>query len=310
MFKPAVRAGLVGLLVMVCAATGASAAEDEGNFLGLHLDGSLGKGGHSRYVPPVSNFIFNETPYITTELVPLFAYHELSNDFVTGGGNAQVIALQARLAITERLGFIATKDGYSWLNFDNVLPDTDGWNNIAAGLKYNFISIPESESLVTAGLRYEIPVNDLSSGGIELAGDGDGFLNPFVTASTVFGDFGLQGMFGANFALEPDVDNSFVTYSLHADYELFENFFPLIELNGWTAFNQADRLTGALGELDGADYLNFGSDDRGTTVTFGGGFRYRFTEHVLFGVAATTEITDNDQSVFGTRVTTDLVVHF
>ena len=310
MKRGVIRGVVCALLVGLCAAGGARAEDADGNFLGLDLKGSLGEGRHSRYVPPVSNFMFNETPYITTELVPLYAYHDLSDDFVTGGGHVNVVALQARLAITERLGFIATKDGYSWLSFNNVLPDTDGWNNIAAGLKYNFISIPDSESLVTAGLRYEIPVNDLSSGGIELAGDGDGFLNPFITGATTFGDFGLQASFGANFAIDPDVDNSFVHYSLHADYELFDGFFPLMELNGWTAFNQADRLTGALGELDGADYLNFGSNDRGTTVTFGGGFRYRFTENLLFGVAATTEITDNDLSVFGTRVTTDMVVHF
>lgn len=298
------------ILMMFCVVGAASAFEGEDNFLGLHLDGSLGKGGHSRYVPPVTNFVYNETPYITTEVKPIYAYHHLSSDFVTDGGHVNVVALQARLAITERLGFIATKDGYSWFNFDSVLPDTDGWNNIAAGLKYNFISIPESESLVTAGLRYEIPVNDLESGGIQLMGDGDGFLNPFVTASTTFDDFGLQGSFGANFALDPDVDNSFIIYSIHGDYELLPGFFPLIEFNGFTAFNQADRITGALGDLDGADFLNFGSDDRGTTITGAIGFRYRFTENVIFGLAGQTALASDDNSVFGSRVTTDLVVHF
>ncbi len=290
----------------------AQATEEESSdtFLGMDIKGSLGDDRMSRYVPPVSNFIYNETPYITTEVVPIYAYHRLSDDFITNGGHANVVAVQARLAITERLGFIATKDGYTWLNFKDVLPDTSGWNNIAAGLKYNFISIPESETLVTGGLRYEIPVNDISSGGIELAGDGDGFLNPFVTGATTFGKFGLQASVGANFALDSDVDNSFVHYSVHGDYELLPGFFPLVELNGYTAFNQADRLTGALGDLDGADVLNFGSDQRGTTVTLGGGIRYRITDHMLFGLSAETAITDNDDSVFGTRVVTDLTVHF
>ena len=72
--------------------------------------------------------------------------------------------------------------------------------------------------------------------------------------------------------------------SFHADYEVFQGFFPMLELNGFTAFNQADRSTGALGELDGADVLNFGAEDRDTTITFGGGFRYRFTDNLLIGL--------------------------
>lgn len=285
-------------------------ADDDANFLGLDLEGSLGDGLHSRYVPPVTNFLFNETPYITTEVKPLYAYHDLPSNFVTGGGHANVVALQGRLAITERLGLIATKDGYTWFNFKAGLADTDGWNNIAAGLKYNFISIPESETLVTAGIRYEIPVNDLETSGIELAGDGDGFVNPFITGSTLIGKVGVQGSFGANIAVDDDVDDSFLHYSLHADYELWPGFFPLVEVNGFTAFNQANRTIGALAKLDGADVVNFGSSDRGTTVTLGGGFRYRINDNMLLGFGAETEATSNDNSVFGSRVTTDLVIHF
>ena len=36
---------------------------------------------------------------------------------------------------------------------------------------------------MTAGLKYEIPINDLDTGGIDLAGDGHGFFNPFVTGA-------------------------------------------------------------------------------------------------------------------------------
>ncbi len=81
------------LLIALCATSGATAAEDDSNFLGLELDGSLGEGLHSRYVPPVTDFVFNETPYITTEATLVYAYHELSDDFVTGGGYANVVAL-------------------------------------------------------------------------------------------------------------------------------------------------------------------------------------------------------------------------
>src|SRR3546814_3477004 len=93
------------------------------------------------------------------------------------------------------------------------------------------------------GLRYEIPINDLETGGIELQGDGDGFLNPFVTGATTFGDLGLQASLGANIALDGDADTSILHYSLHADYEVLPGLFPLIEMNGFTPIDHANRLT-------------------------------------------------------------------
>src|SRR3546814_3497615 len=74
-------------------------------FRSLDLNGSLGEGRHSRYVPPLTNPVFNETPYITTEARAIYLYNRLPNDFVTGGGYVNLVALQLRLALTERLGF-------------------------------------------------------------------------------------------------------------------------------------------------------------------------------------------------------------
>jgi len=297
-------------MVALSAMPGVAAEDENPTFLGMNLKGSLSNEALTRYVPPVTNFIYNESPYITTEVRPIFVYHQLPGDFITDGGNAVVVALQARVAITDRLGFIATKDGYSWLNFNEGLDDTDGFNNIAAGLKYNFLVLPESQTLLTGGVRYEVPINDLSTNGIELAGDGDGWVNPFVTGATTFGNFGLQASVGANVALDSDKDDSFVVYSLHADYEVQRDFFPLVEVNGFTPFNNADRSTGALRKLDGADYLNFGSSDRSTTVTMAAGMRYRFTDNFLVGVAVEQGVVGGDDSIFGTRLTMDAVLHF
>src|SRR3546814_8694401 len=118
-------------------------------FRSLDLNGSLGEGRHSRYVPPLTNPVFNETPYITTEARAIYLYNRLPNDFVTGGGYVNLVALQLRLALTERLGFIATKDGYADAHFDEALDDEDGFSNIAFGFKYAILSDPESESLLT-----------------------------------------------------------------------------------------------------------------------------------------------------------------
>ena len=283
-------------------------AEDEPSFLGLDLKGSLGEGRHSRYVPALTNPIFNETPYITTEVRPFYFYHEIPDDFVTEGGHVHLVGLQLRVALTERLGFIATKDGYADLNFDEVLEDEEGFANIAFGFKYAVISEPETETIVTTGLRYEIPINDLETGGIELQGDGDGFLNPFITGARAFGDLGLQASLGANIALDSDADTSILHYSLHTDYEVYPGLFPLLELNGFTAIDNGSRSTGALSDLDGVDVLNFGSEDRDTTVTVGGGFRYQLNNNVQFGVGGETPVTDKDDTIFDYRVYFDLVL--
>lgn len=303
---------LAALAILLAGAAAPLPAFAEDNFLGLDLKGSLGEGRHSRYVPPLTNPVFNETPYITTEARGIYMYNEIpdGDDFVTDGGHFHLGALQLRVALTERLGFIATKDGYADAKFDSVLDDENGFANIAFGFKYAIISDPESESILTAGLRYEIPIGDLDTSGIELQGNGDGFLNPFVTGATTFGDLGLQASVGANIALNGNQDTSILHYSLHADYEVFEGFFPLLEINGFTPIDHGDRLTGALGKLDGVDLFNFGSDDRGTTVTLGGGFRYRFTDNVQLGLGAETPITDKEDTIMDYRVYADLVLSF
>ena len=74
------------------------------------------------------------------------------------------------MALTERLGLIATKDGYTILKFDNVLSDSDGFENISLGFKYALLSRPESEEIISFGIKYETPTGSLSSGGINLQG--------------------------------------------------------------------------------------------------------------------------------------------
>ncbi len=53
----------------------------------------------------------DETPYITTQARPLYLRPQFPNRFVTEGGSVNFIALQLRLALSERLGFIANPDG-------------------------------------------------------------------------------------------------------------------------------------------------------------------------------------------------------
>ena len=106
-----------GVAIALTLGCGAALAGDR-----IILEGSLVEGGFDRYVPPVTNPIFNETPLITTEIRPIYFHQKVPGDFVTGGGNIDVVAAQVRIALTERLGFLATTDGYAFTKFDNVLP--------------------------------------------------------------------------------------------------------------------------------------------------------------------------------------------
>lgn len=282
-------------LAVFAVAIGAVAPHANAEDFKLDLKGSLGKaGGHKRYVPPLVNPLFNETPYITTEARPLHLHYDLPSSFLTTGGTIDVTAVELRVALTDRLGFIASKDGYVFADFDAVLPDDNGFANISLGFKYAVISKPEEQKILTVGIEYEPPIGGVKTAGIDLQGGGDGFIDFFVTGAKAWDKFGLQGSFGYNHAIDGNHDSSLVHYSAHADYELFRGFFPVIELNGITTVNHGTRT---VGNFEGFDLINFGSTDSGTVVTFAGGARYRFNDHVQMGIGYETPITDREDII-------------
>src|SRR5690242_2810036 len=87
-------------------------------------------------ISPVANPLFFEAPQIQSEVRPLFVQHNIDNNFITGGGEVRVYAVQLRYALTERLALIATKDGYIEFKPNTALPHKNGWADLAAGLKY------------------------------------------------------------------------------------------------------------------------------------------------------------------------------
>ncbi len=302
---------LLGALLSPHAAL-AEPPPDEGFFSFLNFRGSLDEGGHTRYVAPLTNPLFNETPQITTEARPIYFFNEIPNDFITTGGSFHVVALEIRVALTERLGFIASKDGYAWIDFDKVLDDENGFANISLGFKYALLSMPEEEAILTAGLEYEAPTGSIRTADIDLQGGGDGFFDLFLTGSKAWDDgplagLGLQSSAGFNLAVDTNHDTSIFHYSAHAHYEVFENLFPLLELNVFTPIEDGDRLAA---RLDGVDLVNFGSDDRSTTVTMGGGFRYRFSRNLQMGFGGEGPLTDDNDSTLAWRIYTDFVISF
>ncbi|MCF8719317.1 hypothetical protein [Nitrospina gracilis] len=299
---------LMGAVVVWLAAAQTALAFD------FNLKGSLGEGGHKTYVPPVSNPLFNETPYITTELRPIWIRQGVPGT-VAGlpvDGTIDVIALQARVALTERLGFIATKDGYANLDFDNTLTDDEGFVNIAFGFKYALINRPEDEGILTIGIEYEAPSGNLIEGttGTRLQGGrSKGFLDFFVTGAKRFGKLGLQSNIGLNQAMDTDVDTSLFHAGAHADFEIHQRFFPFVEGNVYTVVNDANRTPPVLSTVEGADLVNLGASNAGTVATVAGGFRYHLLEHILLGWSYEVPMSGRED-LFNWRSTLDMVIYY
>ncbi len=272
----------------------------------LNFKGSLGENGFKHYVPPVSNPLFNETPFITTEVRPVWLHNDIPEKFVTRGGNIDIFAVEIRVALTDRFGLIATKDGYMDADFDIALPDSNGWANLSAGLKYAVISRLKKGEILPIGFEYETPLGSPNSAGIKMQGDGDGFIDLFASGPKTIGKLGLQANFGANLAFDGDHDSSMLHYSMHVDYEVFPNLYPLIEMNGYTKIDSGNRTEIM---VEGVDLVNFGSIDSGTVFTVAGGARYRINDHIQFGAGYETPLT-NRKDILDWRTYVDLVLTY
>ncbi len=305
-FKNLGKLGSVLLAAILFGAVTQAAALD------LNFKGSLGEGGHKRYVPAVSNPLFNETPYITTELRPMWLHQPIPGT-VAGlpvGGTINLLAMQARVALTDRLGIIATKDGYADIDFDQTLRDDDGFANIALGLKYAVLNRPDEDAIVTVGLTYEPPSGNLIEGvtGTRLQGGrSDGFMNMFVSGSKTFGDWNLQANVGYNQAVDTDVDTSMFHIGTHTDLEIYKDLFPFLEWNVYAVVDDATR-TPAL-PIEGTDIVNLGSTSAGTVATVAGGFRYKIMDHLMMGWAYEVPMT-NREDLFDWRSTLDFVIYY
>ena len=63
------------------------------------------------FTPPMTMPYYFEEPFVTSGVSAHLLWHEFPNESAFQGGSVWVVAVQARIAITERLAFIATKDG-------------------------------------------------------------------------------------------------------------------------------------------------------------------------------------------------------
>ncbi len=296
-------------LLMLFMGAGSASAFD------FDLHGSLKEGGPGHYSPPISNPLFNETPYITTELRPIFIHHDIADSFLTGGGTITAVAAEVRVALNDRIGIIATKDGYFNFEFNNGLQDEDGFANISLGVKYALISNPAENRVVTVGLEYEPPSGNLITSGIRMQGTASGFLDMFLAAAETWGKIGLEGNVGLNLAMDPDRNSSLIHASAHVDYEVMPGLYPMVEFNLLSVVDDGARTPVG---FEGLDIVNFGSGPTtpgtsqaggGTVTTMAFGGRYKIMDHIIFGAAYEIPVSDR-VDLFGWRMTSDLVIYY
>jgi len=270
-------------------------------------------------IRPVSNPVLVDSPEVGTSIHPIYInqQHPEKLDTTAGkvpaDGDFNVYAVQLEYAFNADLSLIAVKDGYIDFNPDETLTKDEGWADLAAGLKYVF---HRAEGVVaSAKVVVELPTGDDEV----WQGNGDGMIDPAVSAVKQTGKWQFNGTVGLGVALS-DEESTIGYDSWHASYEVAPNLFPLIELNhiivldegdGGKRFdNQADGAVPSIAKFEGGDLINLGAsnaDDNSNFVSLALGARYRVNENIDLGAAYEFPLTDDEASLMESRVTVDMV---
>lgn len=261
---------------------------------------------HFRKAPrPIGSPLYFEDPFINSDVRMIYLYHKFPGDIALRGGDLNVYAVQIRIALTERLSFIATGDGYSHLE-SPVINDASGWNDLAAGVKYAAYVDHENDFLVTTGLTWR-----MSNGtGDTLQGNVDE-LRPFVSAYKKWDKFHFMANVAGRIAMDEHQGNHILNWDLHGSYEIIENvFFPLVEIHGVHYLSDADRLPFDIG---GLDYSNIGSNNVAGHAAFWAGFggRVNITDNLSWGAVFEVPLQDpSNNDLFEYRFTTNFAITF
>jgi hypothetical protein len=205
------------------------------------------------FIDSVTNSVLSKDPRSSTYLRFLFINNNIPAGHPIGGGNIQVYGLQTNVALTERLAFVADKDGGARIAPRNG-PSTSGYLNVAAGLKYTFIRDVETQTLAAIGFMYEIPNGEAKV----QQNQGSGSIIPFLTVGKEFNQFWhVVHTIGHFTPLRAADGSGFLYNSLHIDRQVFGWLYPLAEFNWFWYTSGGNRLPTAFGEGDGL--INFGT---------------------------------------------------
>lgn len=260
--------------------------------------------GFEKFHEPLGQPLYFESPFNDSGLRLLYLRHNFSDDSTLQGGNVTVYALQARLALSDRLAFIATKDGYSELE-SGILQD-EGWNDLAAGIKYVLHFDKEKQYVVTPGIRYQAENGHrgILQGGVDE-------VSPFVSVAKGYDDLHVLANLTLRLPLDGDEGNTVGHWDVHVDYDLNPGaqavVAPLFELHG---VHYLDDGASAL-NVGGLDYTNLGSQPKEDFVCWAGiGARVEVDTKYEVGLCYEFALTDPDDDIMESRITFDLIARF
>ena len=258
------------------------------------------------------NFVFFEDPRTLTELRPIFLTHQVPDVIgsgVTAGGSIQLFALQFRVALTERLSLIAVKDGVIVDNTDGTLGTLldDGYADVSAGLKYNFLRNTRTGTLGSAGFTYEIPMG--SDRSLQSVGDGEFHFFGTLGQRLAGGNAHLLSSVGYRVPVDDSLQSTSVHWSNHFDVRVSDRTYLFTEL-AWWHWTEAASSGAALG-VGGQDLFNLSSSNiaGNDLVTQNVGMRFKPKSNIETGIAYEFPLS-NFKDVIDNRVMLDLIVRF
>ena len=258
------------------------------------------------FIGPISNPVLAKDPRALTEARVLFVSDWIPRDNPLGGGDFQAYGLQLRVALTDRLSFIADKDGVASFHTGAASNQT-GFLNLAAGLKYAFIRDVEDQFLVTGGFMFEPQTGESRV----FQGQGNGLFTVFGTVGKEFGDcYHFVGNAGYQFPVDHTQNSSFFYTSVHLDKQVCGWLYPLIEVNWFHWTESGDRgLPPALGEGDGLINLGTSGVAGNDLVTFAVGVKAILSKNMDVGVAYETPIS-NRKDLIDNRILAELIIRY
>lgn len=258
------------------------------------------------FIGPITNPVFSKDPRSLTEARALFIHNSIDPNSLLGPGNFQAYALQIRLALTERLTFIADKDGFATIR-PNSGPHTSGFLNVGAGLKYVFLRDVENQTLGAAGFMYEIPSGQPGA----YSNFGNGTFTFFLTGGKELSDqrTHVLGTVGYQVPVDSTANSSYYYTSLHIDRQ-YGKFYPLLECN-WFHYVAAGNHGFPTGIGEGDGLLNLGTSGvvGNDLVTLAVGAKYRFTNCAELGAAWEFPVS-NRHDLLNNRVTVDFILRY
>jgi hypothetical protein len=258
------------------------------------------------FIGPITNPVLTKDPRSLTEARGLFINNQIDPANPFGPGDFQVAAMQVRVALTDRLTFVADKDGYAWIH-PNGGAHTDGWLDINAGLKYTLIRDEEHQFLVTIGGTWEPQTGAAKV----FQNNGSGVFTIFGVVGKEFG--GCNHVLvnaGYQFPADTTFNSSFFYAQLHLDRQMFGWLYPLVELNWFHYTGSGDHgLPPSVGELDGLINLGTSGVAGNDLVTAAAGLKFRLGDHAETGFAFEVPISSR-HDFLNNRLTAELILRY